>query len=131
MTNKVVHFEIPFDDSARAHKFYAEAFGWSLTDTQDPPYTIAGTGPANEYGQPSEPGYINGGLFQRAAGGEQPQRPVITIDVPDIDKALATIESLGGKTAVPSTPIPGMGAYAYFTDTEGNLLGLFEVAPQG
>jgi uncharacterized protein len=30
--DKVVHFEIPFDDKARAMKFYTEAFGWKLMD---------------------------------------------------------------------------------------------------
>jgi predicted enzyme related to lactoylglutathione lyase len=30
--DKVVHFEIPFDDKQRAMKFYATAFGWQLSD---------------------------------------------------------------------------------------------------
>src|ERR671929_237299 len=30
--DKIVHFEIPFDDKKRAMKFYSEAFGWKLTD---------------------------------------------------------------------------------------------------
>jgi predicted enzyme related to lactoylglutathione lyase len=30
--DKVVHFEIPFDDKQRAMQFYATAFGWQLSD---------------------------------------------------------------------------------------------------
>ena len=26
----------------------------------------------------------------------------------------------------PKTPIPGMGAFAYFKDSEGNTMGLFQ-----
>jgi len=32
------------------------------------------------------------------------------------------------KVVTPKTPIPGMGAYARVTDTEGNVIGLFESA---
>jgi predicted enzyme related to lactoylglutathione lyase len=31
--NKVVHFEIPFDNKARAMKFYSETFGWEWRPT--------------------------------------------------------------------------------------------------
>jgi uncharacterized protein len=33
----------------------------------------------------------------------------------------------GGKVVTPKTPIPGMGAYARLADTEGNVIGLFEI----
>jgi len=28
--DKVVHFEIPFDDEGRAKAFYSEVFGWQI-----------------------------------------------------------------------------------------------------
>ena len=37
-----------------------------------------------------------------------------------------TIEEAGGRTVHPRTEIPGMGAFAYFSDTEGNTMGLWE-----
>jgi predicted enzyme related to lactoylglutathione lyase len=52
--------------------------------------------------------------------------PVITIDVDGIDDALKQIEDKGGSTVLPRTAIPDMGAFAYFKDTEGNVLGLWE-----
>jgi hypothetical protein len=49
---------------------------------------------------------------------------VITIDVDSIDDALKQIESEGGSTLTPRTPIPGMGAFAYFQNPECNIMGL-------
>ena len=54
--------------------------------------------------------------------------PVITIDVEDIDAALGTIEQLGGKTVRPREAVGDMGFAAYFTDSEGNLMGLWQTA---
>jgi uncharacterized protein len=45
-----------------------------------------------------------------------------------IDDALKQVEAAGGTTVTPRTPIPGMGAFAYFKDPEGNVLGLWETA---
>ncbi len=52
--------------------------------------------------------------------------PVITIQVDAIDEVLKRIEAEGGGTVQPRTEIPGMGAFAYFTDSEGNVVGLWE-----
>ena len=124
---KVVHFEIPTDDLARAKEFYGSAFGWQLQTVQmeGSDYTIATTTPIDEKTQlPTEPGAINGGLMKRSADLDA---PVITIDVVAIDDALKQIEAAGGSVVQSRTPIPGMGAFAYFKDTEGNVMGLWEV----
>ena len=63
--DKVVHFEIPFDDKKRAMKFYADAFDWKLTDMAEMSYVMAETAPVGDNRLPKEPGAINGGLFQR------------------------------------------------------------------
>ena len=127
MSGRLVHFEIPFDDGERARTFYREAFGWSVMTMPEMDYTMVSTGPSGEQGGPSEPGYIGGGMLQRSA---VQQAPVVTIDVDDIDAALERIESLGGKTVVPRQPVGKMGFTAYFTDTEGNLTGLWQTTPQ-
>ena len=75
---------------------------------------------------PTEPGAINGGMMRR---DESTPAPVITIDVEAIDVALKEIEAAGGTTVTPRTAIPGMGAFAYFKDPEGNVLGLWETTP--
>ncbi|MFC9787874.1 VOC family protein [Rhodococcus sp. NPDC127528] len=126
MSGKVVHFEVPFGDGARAREFYQQAFGWNVVEMPEMDYTIVSTGPAAESGMPAEPGYIGGGMFERSA--DSPQGPVITVDVADIDAALAKIESLGGQTIQAKQPVGEMGFAAYFKDTEGNIMGLWELA---
>jgi uncharacterized protein len=129
--SKVVHFEIPADDIERAKNFYGSVFGWQLQTMEMPgggEYTIVMTTPVDQQTQlPTEPGAINGGMMQRDATTPS---PVVTIDVDSIDSALRQVEASGGSTVAPRTEIPGMGAFAYFKDPEGNVMGLWETAPQ-
>ena len=50
------------------------------------------------------------------------------VDVPNIEAALTKIEELGGKTVAGKRPVGTFGFAAYFNDTEGNLMGLWEAA---
>lgn len=125
MSGRVVHFEIPADDLERARAFYQEAFGWQATPMPELDYTAIATTPSGPDGAPTEPGAINGGMFTRY----QPlTTPVVTVDVDDVDAALAKVEQLGGKTVSGRQAVPGMGYAAYFSDPEGNILGLWQTA---
>ena len=128
VSGRVVHFEIPFDDGERARNFYREAFGWQVQEMPGLNYTMVGSGPTSDQGMPTEPGFVNGGMLQR---GRAISGPVITIDVENIDKALEAIEKLGGATVVAKQTVGSMGFSAYFTDSEGNLMGLWETATGG
>jgi uncharacterized protein len=127
--DKVVHFEIPVEDAARAKEFYRSIFDWQLDDMDmggGNVYTTVTTTPIDEQSRiPTEPGAINGGLMQRSP---DTPAPVITIDVAAIDDALKKIEADGGSVVQPRTEIPGMGAFAYFKDSEGNVVGLWETS---
>jgi predicted enzyme related to lactoylglutathione lyase len=126
---KVVHFEIPADDLDRAKGFYGSVFGWDLQTVPMPDggeYTSVMTTPTDEQTQlPTDPGAINGGMFQRSENLDL-SSPVITIDVDAIDDSLAQVEANGGSVVLPRTAIEGMGAFAYFKDPDGNVLGLWE-----
>ena len=124
MSDRVVHFEIPFDDGERATGFYGEAFGWDVNAMPQMQYVMVSTGPS-EQGPPSEPGFINGGMLKR---GLPVGSPVITVNVEDIDASLEKIEKLGGTTVQAKQPVGDMGFAAYFKDTEGNVLGLWQNA---
>lgn len=51
----------------------------------------------------------------------------IYIQVEDLQASLDKAESLGGKTCVPPTVIPGgNGSFAMFLDPSGNCLGLYK-----
>jgi hypothetical protein len=129
MSDKVVHFEIPADDLDRARAFYGDAFGWTINAIPELGYTIVETTPIdNETNMPTEPGAINGGMMQREA---PITGPVITIGVDDVDAALRRVEELGGKTVLPKQSVAEMGFSAYFSDPEGNVVGLWESAQPG
>jgi predicted enzyme related to lactoylglutathione lyase len=123
--DKVVHFEIPADDVERAGTFYHEAFGWQVNSVPGMGYTLVSTTPTNEDGTLAEIGGINGGMLARQG---PITAPIITIAVDDIDQALATVEKLGGKTAIGRQAVGDMGFSAYFVDPEGNVLGLWQNA---
>ena len=122
----VVHFEIPAEDLARAKEFYAAAFGW---ESQTVPmgggteYTTVTTVPVDQTTMmPTQPGAINGGIVDKS----EMASPVITIGVASIDDTLGKVTANGGLVVQPRTAIPDMGAFAYFSDSEGNLMGLWE-----
>ena len=127
MAGRVVHFEIPYDDGERARAFYATAFGWQLMPMPEMGYTIVMTGPSDPEEGPTEPGFINGGMFERSE--QFPGKgPNVVIDVPNVDEALRKVEAAGGKAAGEKMPVGDMGFAAYFTDTEGNTIGLWQSA---
>ena len=123
MSGRVVHFEVPYDDADRAQSFYADVFGWNIQPMPEMQYTIVSTGPATDQGMPAEPGYIGGGLAQR---GELVDRPVITIAVDDVNEALERIRANGGSAIGEPIPVGEMGIAAYFEDSEGNRMGLWQ-----
>jgi predicted enzyme related to lactoylglutathione lyase len=124
--DKVVHFEIPVDDRERAKEFYSSIFDWDTIDSDmggGMIYTSARTVATDENQMPKEPGAINGGIMNRT---KDTPTPVITIQVDSIDETLKKVDAEGGKTVQSRTEIPNMGAFAYFKDSEGNTLGLWE-----
>lgn len=129
MNGKVVHFEIPADDIERARTFYQEIFGWQVGPVPGMEYTMVMTAPSDEQGMPREPGSINGGMFPRTGDWAGFKAPVIVIDVEDIEAALARVEQGGGQIVAPKMTVGEMGFAAYFTDPEGNVLGLWESVP--
>jgi predicted enzyme related to lactoylglutathione lyase len=125
MTGRVVHFEIPFDDKERAKRFYRDVFHWEMDEMPELDYVGVRTGPTGEDGMASEPGYIGGGMTAREGTNTA---TVVTLASTDIDADLARVESHGGAVLVGRTPVGDMGFAAYFTDSEGNVVGLWESA---
>jgi uncharacterized protein len=125
MSARVVHFEVPFDDADRARSFYQEVFGWQIQSMPELQYHMVSTGPVGDDGMPTEPGFIGGGMMQRQ---EPVTRPVITLDVDDIDAALRAVSEHGGSPVGEKLTVGDMGFAAYFRDTEGNILGLWQTA---
>jgi predicted enzyme related to lactoylglutathione lyase len=117
---RVIHFEIPADDPARAVKFYEAVFGWKVEKWDGPAdYWLAMTG---EEGQPG----INGAITGR---GEPTTVVVNTMDVASVDDSIAQVVANGGSVLMPKMPVPGVGYLAYGRDTEGNAFGMMQNDP--
>ena len=87
-------------------------------------YMMLGGTKVSDKGEFSESGSINGGMMKRSKPFEH---PIITIGVDDIDASLKAIEEKGGKTLRKKQDVgQNMGWTAYFIDTEGNLMGLYQ-----
>jgi predicted enzyme related to lactoylglutathione lyase len=114
--SKVVHFEIPVDDSERATAFYRSAFGWEITGWGGQPYWLVQAGADDEVG-------ANGALIAR---GDVHRTPVVIIGVDDLDAALERVRSGGGRVLQGRMAVPGVGWSAYVEDPERNTLGLFQ-----
>jgi predicted enzyme related to lactoylglutathione lyase len=125
--DKVVHFEIPADDIGRAKQFYGSIFGWRMTDMPMPggmTYTMIQTVETDATTHmPKESGAINGGMMVRSGGLKA---PVFAINVSSVDEYIKKVEAAGGKIVTPKMEVGGMGYYAYVSDTEGNVIGLWE-----
>lgn len=123
----IVHFELPVNDLEKARKFYGETFGWKLQDWPMPDgstYIGVHTTPIDEKTrQPLKPGAINGGIMKKT---DKVKAPVFAVTVASINEKVAMIEKAGGKVVMPKMDMMGMGFYAYVTDPEGNVLGLWE-----
>ena len=125
MSGEVGHFEIPADKVPRARKFYTTIFGWSASDVPGLGYTMVNTGSVDQQGMPTRPGYVGGGIVKRS---KTLQHPVVTIVVDEISVVEKAIEKNGGEVVERRRAIGdgSMGYMAYFKDTEGNIMGLYE-----
>ncbi len=111
MPNPVVHWEKHTNNAEGTQKFMAELFGWQVNADNPMNYGLVDTGG----------GGITGGIVD--AQGE-PQRALLYIAVDDLQAYVDKAESLGGKTVVPITEVPGMVTFAVVTDTDGNAVGI-------
>jgi predicted enzyme related to lactoylglutathione lyase len=117
--SKIVHFEIPADDTGRATQFWGSLFGVEFQTYEGPV----------EYHMFQNDDQSGGAVYPRQEG-EQGLITYFAVD--DIDAAREKVQGLGG-TAEDKAPVPGMGWYARAQDTEGNSFSLWqtdETAPE-
>jgi uncharacterized protein len=118
-THALGWFEIPVRDFTRARAFYSAIFDYDMPEMSMGPNRMGiflheqgkGVGGAIVQGN----GYVPGasGVRVYLAGGK------------DLQNVLNRIDAAGGKVVHAKTEVaPGMGYFAFFEDTEGNLIGL-------
>lgn len=122
--DKVVHFEIPYDDAERASEFYKKVFGWKINSVPEMNYNIVHTVDIDEKNMPKEAGAINGGMYKRDE--KSAKNPVIVISVKNVDEAVKKAEKAGGEVFRPKMQVGNMGLYAQVKDSEGNVIGIWQ-----
>ena len=124
--NPVVHFEMPYKDSSRVSKFYAQAFGWDMNNLgpQMSDYVIATTTEIDANNMITTPGHINGGFYPLSQ--ETSGYPSVVIAVENIRGAMQRIKDAGGQLLGEPVTIPGIGEYVSFTDSEGNRVSILQ-----
>lgn len=119
--NRFTHFELATPDLEKTAAFYREVFGWQIQKWEGPvDYWLITTGDA------STPG-LNGGLMPSAT--DQFRGTINTLEVRDIDAAIAKVLAHGGEIVLPKDVIPGVGYQAYFKDNCGIIVGLHQADP--
>lgn len=108
-SHPVVHFEIGCRDLAKTRQFFSDLFGWKVE------------GPASSV--PAGSGGIAGHLT--SLGHEPHHYTIFYVEVEDIRTYLDKATALGGKVVVPPVKIP-TGTFAWFSDPEGNTIGLLQ-----
>jgi len=109
---RLVHFELPAENTERAREFWGSLFGWTFSSWDAPvEYHMTQAG-----GDP-------GGAIYPSQGGER--GPVVYFDVDDVDATVARVRELGGE-AEDAMAIPGVGWFARCADSEGNQFSLFK-----
>jgi len=117
---KVIHFEIPAENTKRAVAFCERVFGWKFDKYEGMKYWLATAG------EDKEPG-INGAVAEKDAFHPT---TINTINVPSFEDAAKRIEATGGKILGPRMAVPNVGYMAYCKDTEGNIFGIMQMDPK-
>ena len=114
----IVHIEFSASDREAAGQFYGQLFGWKIS--QDPEMDYAMFESQEGFG-----GGLNPVKEDYPAG-----TVMVYVGTDDIEATLAKAETLGAKTVVPKSEIPGMGWFAMFSDPTGNVIGLYTAMNQ-
>jgi predicted enzyme related to lactoylglutathione lyase len=119
MGNPVVHFEIMANNAAATRDFYTRAFGWQFENAPgagEVEYKLVNT---------NGNGGIRGGIGKSPAG--YGGHVTFYVGVPDIETAIASVESLGGKRMMGPDQVPNGPIIALFTDPEDRTVGLVQI----
>ncbi len=115
MSSTINQIEWGSADVERLKAFVSALFGWEFAPLV----------PGYYFYRPAEgPGI---GLMQNPqcqAGGT----PNVYIKVASIRDCLEKTQALGGSVAVPETPLPGLGSFAFVKAPDGNLIGLHQLS---
>lgn len=115
MPGKIVHTEIPADDTEKARAFWEPLFGWAFQSFPGPfEYHVTRIDDQS------------GAAITNMEPGKRGIRSYFEVD--DINDGAARVRELGGESADPR-PVPNMGWFATCSDPHGNEFGLWQNDP--
>src|SRR5262245_31442199 len=103
MASPVVHFEILGKNGTKLQDFYRNLFDWKINAENPMKYGLVEAANSKS---------IGGGIGASQNGA--PGMVTVYVQVPDLQTQLDKVESLGGKTIVPPTEVPGYVTFALF-----------------
>ncbi|MGZ5427427.1 MAG: VOC family protein, partial [Thermoanaerobaculia bacterium] len=103
-------------DTVKAEAFYTALFGWAAKTGSDGGMT---------YTEWLFGGAPIGGMMALPEGAEAPPHWLAYFAAADCDATAARAASLGAKTYVPPTDIPGTGRFAVFADPQGATFAIY------
>ena len=123
--NAIGWFEIPVADFDRAKTFYSAIFDFEMPEMDMSGIRMGmlvfdrdngGIGGAICHGEGYQPAGADGPKIYLDGGS-------------DLDTVLQRVPGAGGQIILPKTEIaPDMGYFAFFSDSEGNVVGLYSAA---
>ncbi|HSC51723.1 MAG TPA: VOC family protein [Gaiellaceae bacterium] len=115
MSGKIVHVEIPADDTEQGREFWGSLFGWQFESYPGP----------SEYHM-TRIDDDSGAAVTNMEPGKKGMRAYFDVD--DINAGAARVRELGGR-ADEAMPVPNMGWFATCADPHGNEFGLWQTDP--
>jgi uncharacterized protein len=112
MPGKIVHIEIPADDTQKAREFWGSLFGWKFESYPGP----------SEYHM-TRISDDSGAAITNMEPDKRGTRPYFDVD--DINAGAARVKELGGE-ADEAMPVPNMGWFVTCRDPHGNEFGLWQ-----
>ncbi len=112
MKARLNYVELPATDIAKAKVFYEQAFGWTLTEF-GPDYAGTTTGDVD--------------IGLQGDKAEAPKAPLAIVESKNLEAALKSVTTAGGKITKPIFSFPG-GRRFHFTDPSGNELAVWQQA---
>ncbi len=115
MPTRIVHFEIPVDDTEQGRRFWGSLFGWEF-EAFPGPFEYHMTRMTEQ----------SGAALTSMEPGKRGTRAYFDVD--DVNAGAARVRELGGRADDPQ-PVPGMGWFATCMDPHGNEFGLWQSDP--
>ena len=118
MSGRVIHFEIPVEESDRALTFFRKVFGWSSEPLNESSGTLV-TGEQSDSG-------VDGYFFSKKTVPADYARIIIAVEVDNLEDHIERVKANGGEMLFGPIDYAGRGLMAYFRDTEGNIVGMLQ-----